>query len=52
MNEFCVLGVDLAGVLHRTTGMCILRGLLFLQDKAEVYGNFADGAILMPKTVY
>ncbi|MCK4932241.1 MAG: hypothetical protein KAT01_08740 [Candidatus Aminicenantes bacterium] len=74
MNEFCVLGVDLEGVPHRPTGMCILRGLrastflsysdaeifkcaatgalvglLFLQEKAEVYGNFTDGAILMPK---
>jgi predicted nuclease with RNAse H fold len=28
-----------------------LVGRLFLQHKAEVYGNFTDGAILMPETV-
>jgi predicted nuclease with RNAse H fold len=26
-EEFCVLGIDLAGVPHRPTGMCVLRGL-------------------------
>lgn len=33
--------------LDAATGALV--GLLFLQDKAEVYGNFTDGAILMPK---
>jgi hypothetical protein len=35
--------------LDAATGALV--GLLFLQDKAEVYGNFTDGAILMPKAV-
>jgi len=34
--------------LDATTGALV--GLLFLQDKAEVFGNFTDGAILMPKS--
>jgi predicted nuclease with RNAse H fold len=34
--------------LDAATGALV--GLLFLQDKAEVYGNFTDGAILMPKS--
>jgi predicted nuclease with RNAse H fold len=33
--------------LDAATGALV--GLLFLQDKAEVYGNFTGGAILMPK---
>jgi hypothetical protein len=33
--------------LDAATGAFV--GLLFLQDKAEIYGNFTDGAILMPK---
>jgi predicted nuclease with RNAse H fold len=33
--------------LDAATGALV--GLLFLQDRAEVYGNFTDGAILMPK---
>jgi predicted nuclease with RNAse H fold len=33
--------------LDAATGALV--GLHFLQDKAEVYGNFTDGAILMPK---
>lgn len=28
-----------------------LVGLLFLQDRAEVYGNFAQGAIIMPPSI-
>jgi predicted nuclease with RNAse H fold len=35
--------------LDAATGAFV--GLLFLQEKAEVFGNFAEGAILMPKTV-
>lgn len=27
MEDFCVLGVDLAGAPHRPTGICLLRGL-------------------------
>ena len=35
--------------LDAATGALV--GLLFLQDKADVYGNFTEGAILMPKPV-
>lgn len=39
---------DISGhELDATTGALV--GLLFLQNKADVYGNFAEGAILMPK---
>jgi predicted nuclease with RNAse H fold len=34
--------------LDAATGALV--GRLFLQNKAEVYGNFAEGAILMPKS--
>ena len=40
MNEFCVLGVDLAGVPHRPTGMCVLRGL-----KAKTFLAYPDADI-------
>jgi predicted nuclease with RNAse H fold len=33
--------------LDAVTGALV--GLYFLQDKAEIYGNFVEGAILMPK---
>ena len=41
MNEFCVLGVDLAGVPHRPTGMCVLRDL-----KASTFLSYSDAEIL------
>lgn len=41
MNEFCVLGVDLAGVPHRPTGMCVLRGL-----RAKTFLAYSDVDIL------
>ena len=41
MNEFCVLGVDLAGVPHRPTGMCVLRGL-----RASTFLSYSDADIL------
>lgn len=40
-TEFCVLGVDLAGVPHRPTGMCVLRGL-----KAKAFLAYSDAEIL------
>jgi predicted nuclease with RNAse H fold len=40
-KETCVLGVDLAGVPHRPTGMCVLRGL-----EAETFLSYDDGSIL------
>ena len=41
MEEFCVLGVDLAGVPHRPTGMCVLRGW-----EANTFLNYSDLEIL------
>jgi predicted nuclease with RNAse H fold len=41
MEELCVLGVDLAGVAHRPTGMCLLRGL-----KAKTFLSYSDVDIL------
>lgn len=41
MNGFCVLGVDLAGVPHRPTGMCVLRDL-----KASTFLSYSDAEIL------
>jgi predicted nuclease with RNAse H fold len=41
MNEFCVLGVDLAGVPHRPTGMCVLQGL-----KAKTFLAYSDAEII------
>ncbi|MGD9347457.1 MAG: DUF429 domain-containing protein [Candidatus Aminicenantes bacterium] len=41
MQEICVLGVDLAGVAHRPTGMCVLRGL-----KAKTFLSYSDDEIL------
>lgn len=41
MNEFCVLGVDLAGVPHRPTGMCVLRDL-----KASTFLSYSDADVL------
>lgn len=40
-SEFCVLGVDLAGVPHRPTGMCVLRSL-----KAKTFLAYSDSDIL------
>lgn len=42
MGEFSVLGVDLAGVVHRPTGMCVLRGL-----KAKTFLSYSDADILV-----
>jgi hypothetical protein len=42
-----VLGLDLAGSPRRPTGALV--GSLFQRGEAEVYGNFAEGAIIMPK---
>ncbi|MFQ6069886.1 MAG: DUF429 domain-containing protein [Candidatus Aminicenantales bacterium] len=39
--SLCVLGVDLAGVEHRPTGMCILKGL-----KAHTFLLYKDEEIL------
>jgi predicted nuclease with RNAse H fold len=41
MAAFCVLGVDLAGVPHRPTGMCVLRGM-----KAKTFLSYTDAEIL------
>jgi len=41
MGEFCVIGIDLAGVEHRPTGMCVLRGL-----KAKTFLSYSDADIL------
>ncbi len=41
MEEFCVLGVDLAGVPHRPTGMCILRDL-----RGKTFLSYSDADIL------
>lgn len=41
MKEFCVLGVDLAGVPHRPTGLCVLRGL-----KAKTFLVYSNSHIL------
>ncbi|MEE9502984.1 MAG: hypothetical protein V3V48_12985 [Candidatus Aminicenantaceae bacterium] len=40
MNEFCVLGVDLVGVPHRPTGMCVLQGL-----RASTFLSYSDTEI-------
>lgn len=40
-SEFCILGVDLAGVPHRPTGMCVLRSL-----KAKTFLVYSDSDIL------
>jgi predicted nuclease with RNAse H fold len=37
-----------ADELDAATGALV--GLLFLQNRAEVYGNFSDGAIIMPRS--
>ncbi|MGD8537775.1 MAG: DUF429 domain-containing protein [Candidatus Aminicenantes bacterium] len=39
--ELCILGVDLAGVPHRPTGMCVLRGL-----KAKTCLAYSDAEII------
>lgn len=41
MENFYVLGVDLAGVSHRATGVCILKGL-----KAKTYLLYSDEEIV------
>jgi predicted nuclease with RNAse H fold len=41
MEDFCVLGVDLAGVPHRPTGICLLRGL-----KGQTFLLYSDEEIL------
>lgn len=41
MEELCVLGVDLAGVSHRPTGMCVLCGL-----EANTFLCYSDSEIL------
>ena len=41
MDELCVLGVDLAGVPHRPTGMCVLRGL-----EARTFLSYTDDEII------
>jgi predicted nuclease with RNAse H fold len=41
MEEFCIIGVDLAGVPHRPTGMCVLHGL-----KAKTSLAYSDAEIL------
>lgn len=43
-----VLGLDLAGSPRRPTGALV--GSLFLRGEAEIYGNFAEGAIVMPSS--
>jgi hypothetical protein len=42
-----VLGLDLAGSPRRPTGALV--GSQFLRGEAEIYGNFIEGAIVMPK---
>lgn len=41
MEPLCVVGIDLAGVPHRPTGMCVLREL-----KAVTFLAFSDDEIL------
>ena len=41
MENRCVLGVDLAGVSHRPTGMCLLNG-----SKAKTFLCYSDEEIL------
>jgi predicted nuclease with RNAse H fold len=41
MDEFSVLGVDLAGVPHRPTGMCLLQGL-----RAKTFLSYSDSEII------
>lgn len=41
MDEFCVLGVDLAGVPHRPSGMCTLRGL-----RARTFLSYSNAEIV------
>jgi len=41
MNNFLVSGIDLAGVPHRPTGLCILKGL-----KAKTALLYSDEEIL------
>lgn len=41
MENLCVLGIDLAGVPHRPTGMCLLKGL-----RAETFLLYSDKEIL------
>jgi len=41
MEDFCVLGVDLAGAPHRPTGICLLRGL-----KGTTFLLYSDEEIL------
>lgn len=41
MDKLCVLGIDLAGVSHRPSGMCILKGL-----RAATFLCFSDQEIL------
>lgn len=41
MDKLCVLGVDLAGVPHRPSGMCLLKGL-----KAKTFLCYSDEEIL------
>lgn len=40
-NSFCILGIDLAGVEHRPSGACVLRGF-----RAETSLVFTDSEIL------
>jgi hypothetical protein len=41
MDEFSVLGVDLAGAPHRPTGMCLLQGL-----RAKTFLSYSDSEII------
>ena len=41
MNDFCVLGIDLAGVPHRPSGMCLLKEL-----RAKTFLCYSDEEIL------
>jgi len=41
MDDICVLGMDLAGVPHRPTGMCVLKEM-----KAKTFLSFSDEEIL------
>jgi len=40
-KAFCILGIDLGGVEHRPTGVCVLRGY-----RAETYLLYTDSEIL------
>lgn len=47
MDNLCILGVDLAGVPHRPTGMCVPRSL-----EARTLLSYTDDEIIMFFSVF